>query len=351
MNAEMHVTIERVCSLPPGCAAEAVTADGHIIAFCPTEDGRLTFLWDGVAGAPFDGLFDLRDKSPAVFSSDDGAHIAYAGMRGEDSFVGRDGREDPPFAGFSRSVPPTFGGGGRHLAYGAQTAGGDYRLVVDGEPVGSQPLAPTAAVFSADGEHLAYMEMRGEGRDTECRIVLDGRPGDWFAGTRNAQGAMQFSPDGRHFAYYAIDGNGHARWSVDGVAQRLFNETTTLSLTRLRGIGALEPPLPARFSPDGQRFAYFADVVEKGVAMVENDVPGPLFKGVGVPVFSQDSRHLAYVAQTFDKKVGVVLDGALTAEWSATGAGEPVFSSDSRRVAVMLEREGAASSASASSTR
>jgi hypothetical protein len=317
-----------------------VTADGHVIAFCQGEDGRRTFVWDGVAGEPFDGILELRDKTGAVFSSDDGEHVAYVGARGGTIFVGRDDREDPPLEAFSRSVPPTFGGGGRHLAYGAKIPGGDYRLIVDGEPVGSYPLAPTAAVYSPDGERLAFMEMRGEGRGkTECRIVLDGQAGDWFGGTRNAPGAMQFSPDSRRFAYFEIDGNGHARWFVDGRPQRLFNETSSLSLARVRGVGVLEPPLPARFSPDSRRFAYFADVLEKGVAIIEDDVPGPLLKGVGRPVFSPDSRHLAYAAQPSGKMATLILDGAPSPEWPAIGAGEPVFSPDSRRLAVTLERE------------
>lgn len=340
MSAEMDFTIETVCSLPPGCGADGVTADGHVFAFCAGDDGRLRFFWDGAPGEPFDSLGELRDKSAAVYVSDDGAHIAYMGVRGESQFVGRDDTEDPAFATLSRSVPPTFSGGGRHLAYGAHLSGGDYRLILDGVAVGTESLAPTAAVFSPDGERLAYMEMRGKTRsDTECRIVLDGRPGDWFAGTRNAPGAMQFSPDGRRFAYYAIDGDGRARWYVDGVPQRLFNEQPSLTLARIRGVGVLEPgPLPARFSPDSQRFAYFADVAEKGVAIIEDDVAGPLFKELRAPVFSPDSRHLAYVGRTYDKKMALVIDGAVSSEWDVNGTGEPVFSPDSRRVAVTLER-------------
>ena len=340
MTAAMQVRLEKVCSLPPGCAADGVTTDGHAFAFCPDADGRLRFVWDGVAGEPFDHLGELRDKRAAIFTSEDGRHVAYMGMRGERNFVGRDDREDQAFDDLSRSVPPTFGGGGRHLAYGAHIAGGDFRLILDGSPVGEQSLAPTAAVFSPDGERLAYMEMRGESRhDAECRVVLDGVPGDWFAGTRNAVGAMQFSPDGRRFAYYAIDGEGHARWFVDGVPQRLFNEVLSLNLARIRGIGVLEPPMPARFSPDGERFAYFADVVEKGVAILEDDVAGPLFKRVGFPVFSPDSRHLAYLAESYEKTMALVLDGATISEWQGTGSGDPVFSADSRRVAVTVQRE------------
>jgi hypothetical protein len=341
MSVEMErVTVEPVCTLPSGCAASGVTNDGHVIAVCTQPDNRICFSWDGLCGEPFDRLPELRDKSLAIFASDDGNHVAYVGSRGDQVFVGRDGGEDPAFEGFSQSVPPVFGGGGRHLAYGAKPLGGEYRLIVDGTPVGTAEVAPIEAAYSLDGERLAYVEMRGATRtEVEFRIVLDGQPGEWFAGMRNAPGAMQFSPDGRRFAYYTIDGQGHARWFVDGIGQRVINDTRPMSLARMRGVGVVDPPLPARFSPDSSRFAYFADVVEKGVAMIEDDVAGPLVKAVGAPVFSPDSRHLAYGAQTDVKTVALVLDGVASGEWPATNGGMAVFSPDGNRLAMTLERE------------
>ena len=74
------------------------------------------------------------------------------------------------------------------------------------------------------------------------------------------------------------------------------------------------------------------------MAIIEDDVAGPLFKELRAPVFSPDSRHLAYVGQTYGKKMALVIDGAVSSEWDVKGTGEPVFSPDSRRVAVTLER-------------
>lgn len=340
MSVEMErVAVHPVCTLPSGRADNTVTNDGHVISIWPQDDDRLRFCWDGVCGEPFDRLLELRDKSLAVFSSGDGNHVAYIGAREGRIFAGRDSSEDPMFDDFSGSVPPVFGGGGAHLAYGAKTAEGGFRLILDGKTIGMAEVAPIAAVFSPDGERLAFVEMRGDASELEFRIVLDGIAGEWFRGMRNATGAIQFSPDGRRFAYYTIDGKGHARWIVDGVAQRVINDVRPMSLARLRGIGVVEPPLPGRFSPDSRRFAYFADVVEKGVAMMEDDVSGPLFKGVGAPVFSPDSRHLAYAAQTDAKTVTLILDGAKLGEWPADDCGVPVFSPDSQRVAMTLERK------------
>ena len=332
-------TTEALFSLPPGCIPDAVTSDGHVVAFWGQPDGRIRFVWDGIAGEPFDEVPDMRDKLPAIFCSEDGAHLAYAGVRGEKSFVGRDGTEEPTGEGFSRSVPPVFSPDGRHLAYGAYRDG-EFRLIVDGEVPGELPIAPIGAVFSPDGERLAFVEVRGtDEASAEHRIVLDGTPGRWFRGMRNAQGAMQFSPDSRRFAYYRIDGEGHAQWIVDGVPQRLTNDVRPIGLAQLRGIGVLEPPLIVCFSPDSRRFVYFADVLEKGVAIVEDDVPGPLFKAVGWPVFSPDSRHLAYVGQRYSKQLTLIVDGTPGPDWPGSATGTPVFSADGRHTALTVHRE------------
>ena len=339
----VHFATEERGRMPPGCGADAVTADGHVLAFLQAPEGGLRFVWDGVPGEPFDELLFMRDKMPAVFCSDDGAHVAWVGRRAGGCFVGRDGGEDPPVEHFSRSVPPVFSRAGRHLAYGGMI-GGEYRLIVDGRPTGALPIAPIEAVFSPDGTRLAYVELRDPGsRSSDIRIVLDGTPGPWFGGMRNAQGAMQFSPDSRRFAHRWVDGAGHARWIVDGVAQRITNELRAFDLSlmkaQVRGIGVLERPLLARFSPDSERFAYAADVEEKGVAVVEDDVPGPRSKSVTMPVFSPDSQHLAYVAETFAKRLTVVIDGVAGPEWPGDKSGVPVFSPDSRHIAVTIRRQ------------
>jgi hypothetical protein len=334
---EPEFRTEALFTHPPEAILDAVTSDGHVVAFV-SSDGGAQFHWDGVAGEAFDDL-PLRDKRPTVFASTDGMHVAYVGVRGERLFVGRDGKEDPPVEKTSFSVPPLFSRDGLHLAYGAET-GGEFRMIVDGQIVGDLPIAPIEAVFSPDGNRLGFAEMRTPaGGSPEFRIVLDGNPGPWFRGMRNAHGAMQFSPDSRRFAYYRIDGEGHSQWIVDGIAQRLANEVRSIGWKQLRGIGVVEDPLIASFSPDSRRFVYFADVLEKGVAVLEDDVPGPLFKAVGVPVFSPDSQHLAYVGQTFSKQITLVVDGTPGPEWLGDWAGQPVFSADGRHVALTIHRE------------
>jgi len=335
--------VESVCTLPPGRPVEAVTSDGHVVSFWPRPEGRLRFAWDGHAAMQtFDGLVDRRDKSPLIVPSADGAHLAYVGIRDGQQFVGRDAGEDPPFESISHSVPPTFSPDGRHLAYGGGTHE-EFRLILDGQRASEQPIAPIQAVFSPDGSRLAYVELRPvDDRNHEVRVILDGTPGPWLAGMRNETGVLQFSPDGRRFAYREHDRDLKVRWVVDGAPQQWAADPITLRQAFKRvsaRVAAIEEPVLAAFSPDSRRFAYFADVPEKGVAIVEDDVPGPLFKAVGMPVFSPDSAHLAYVAETFAKQWIVVVDGAPGPAFPASSAGIPVFSIDGRHVAVTFGRE------------
>jgi hypothetical protein len=327
---------EVVATLPAGCVPAGMTADGHLYALWRQPDGRVRFVWDGTPGEPFDGVVALRDKAWQFWSAD-GCHLAYIGQRSGRKFVGRDAGEDPAWDDVSGSVRPTWSADGGHLAYGV-TAVGDHWLVLDGAITGSGSLAPIACAFSADGRRLAYAEIRGAERMPEYRIVVDGVPGDWFIGMRNAPNVMQFSPDGRRFAYFRTDGKGHGQWVVDAVAQRWINDGQSLGLAQLRGVAVLDPALPASFSPDSARFAYWADVVEKGVTIIEDDQPGPLLKACGTPCFGGGGRRLAYSAQTFRNEAVLVVDGVVGPGWSGNPS-EPVFSPDGSRVAVTVERE------------
>lgn len=335
--ATTEFEVEEQYDLPEGCVADGVTAGGIVVALYQARDGRLGLIWGDGAVEPIDAIVRTRDDQVEFWSAD-GQHLAFIAMRGEEAFVVRDGVLEGPYDDVSASVRPVFSEDGRHLAYGA-TIGGTTRLVVDGAVQGGEALAPIQAVFSPDGTRLAYAEMRSVGKEHEARVVLDAEPGPWLAAMRNARGALRFSPDSRRFAYYRLDGRGHGQWVVDGVEQQLVNDVRPIGLAQMRGIAVLDPPLPAAFSPNGTRFAYEADVLEKGVAVVEDDRPGPLLRAAGVPVFSADSRHLAYAGEAFDKRTGLVLDGVLGPTLAMAGSGLPTFSPDSRRVAMAVETQ------------
>ena len=332
--------VEAMCGLPQDCLATAVTSDGHVVAFWDQPDGRVRFAWDGMAGEPFDRLGELRDKSPSIFASEDGQHVAYVGVRrGCGVFVGRDDTEDPAIEAFSRSVPPVFSRGGRHLAYGGGTVD-DFRLILDGRATSEFPIAAIPVLFSPDGERLLYAEVQGEGGTmAEARTVLDGVPGGWLAVTDNSASASRFSPDSRRLASGRFDGNGPARWLVDGVPQQVDEAAGRIGFERVRTPGEGEPPLIARFSPDSRRFVYLAHAPGRGVAVIEHGVARPLVRAIGDLVFSPDSLHLAYLAETLEGGYTLVLDGISGPSWPAKEGGGPVFSPDSRHTAFIVRRD------------
>jgi hypothetical protein len=345
MGVEEGFVVEPAVTMPPSRQIDAVTSDGHAVSFWPRPNGGLRFAWDGRAEhPPFDQLGELRDGSPAVFVSADGAHVAYMAYRDGRMFVGRDGGESPAYADLTRSVPPVLSHDGSHMAYGAGD-GEEYHLILDGQRVSDLPIAPIQAVLSPDGSRLAFVEMRPRDEDPDeydVRVVLDAQPGPWIAGMRNDTGVMQFSPDGRRFAYREHTDDLRVRWVVDGVAQQWatdpvhFRDVVHRLKTRVAAVG---DRVPATFSPDSSRFAYAADVPERGVAIVEDDVPGPVVKAVYPPVFSPDSRHLAYLARQFDDRLTLVIDGSPGPAWVAADATGPTFSPDGRHVAVTFGRE------------
>lgn len=88
-------------------------------------------------------------------------------------------------------------------------------------------------------------------------------------------------------------------------------------------------------SPDNTKIAY-KEYVESGRRLSINGVPGKIydrkyFTSIDY-IFSPDSKHLAYVAGTLDKKNFVVLDGEEGPD-GFSGIGDPMFSPDSKQIA------------------
>lgn len=335
--AAVDFEVEKRFDLAEGRTAGGVTAAGDVYGFWQAPDGTVRYAWNGNELPAVDDIARARDDT-TEFWSDDGCHVAVILVRGEEHVVVRDGVEYGPYRMVSGSARPVFSAGGVHLAFGA-IKGDEAGLIVDGELIAHAELAPVQPVYSRDGVRFAWVQVRQVEESLEYRVVVDDVPGDWFVGMRNAAGALQFSPDGARFAFYRIDGKGHGQWTVDGVPQRLVNDNRPFGFAQLRGVGVMDPPLPALFSPDGRRFAYEADVLEKGVAVVEDDVPGPALHAAGYPVFSPDSRHLAYLGQALDKRMGIVLDGRLGTTYEASRGGTPVFSPDSQHVAMSVRTD------------
>jgi len=295
------------------------TGDGaHVFWFDELPDKRVRFVWDGIAGEPFERVLEQQSGELLVWSLDD-RRVAYYGDRAGRFFVGIDGTEAGPYDGITRSVPPTFDPTGGHVAFGAYVEGVPV-LILDGEIQGSWRVAPIRPVFARDGQRMAFVAENREltpkdsGVGYRQWLIVDGVAIVEADGISASRDGIQFSHAGR-LAYGLIDG-GQFRFVVDGIP----------------GPPIIDANAPT-FSPDGLRFAYVARI-DGGVAAVVDDRRGPTFEQVGPPVFSPDSRRVAYAAYRPGRRLTVVVDGHESVDHSDLW-GNVEFSPDSRRVAYL----------------
>jgi len=202
----------------------------------------------------------------------------------------------------------TFSPDGTRLAYWATTLT-NVMVVVDGHE--QRPFARGAELllFSPDSRRLAYVGGVGGERGA---VVVDDQVSPAYDGI----GSVTFSPNSRRFGYFAESQTGTNLVVLDG-----------------KEIAVPDRPLEdsLRFSPDGRRVAYSYGLRQSRVVLDGQE--GPAFDGLHDCFFSPDSQRFAYFAKR-GKQWMVVLDGK---EVATTGEGRwegtTVFSSDSRRFA------------------
>ncbi|MFH1031216.1 MAG: hypothetical protein V1767_01395 [Chloroflexota bacterium] len=221
----------------------------------------------------------------------------------------------------------TFSPDSKRLLYTAQV-GGKWQVVVDGIE-GKQYDFLDSPIFSPDSKHYAYIALTGRNMlEGKLFVVEDGVESQPYKYLRD----LVFSPDGR-LAYYAQKFDSRYIIMENGAERDVGNAAileSSLAFTpdnRLvyftpayymvgtakveMNIGmALSPVL----SPDGKRVAYLkSSSALSGRPMVRMYIDGKKTKrydGLGCPVFSLDSKHLAYAAYFHDTKGWfVVVDG------------------------------------------
>ena len=170
---------------------------------------------------------------------------------------------------------PAFGG--NVVTAQPRPAGLAERLVNEYSTAKSAGITRGACV-SPDLKRLAYvhvrmLDRRGEMVE-ECRVVCDGEP---TKRTYTSVHPLHFSAGGKHFAYEAERGR-TVFWVLDG---REIPNSEHLA-----------------FSPDGNHVAYVLHRRDGDVMVVDGKAVPHVFKKIPGPVFSPDSRHLAYRGST-----------------------------------------------------
>jgi hypothetical protein len=269
------------------------TADWHMVV-------------DGIPGPLFDGV-----SSPTF--GPDNTSLAYVATVDKKNFIVFNGKQGPQFDVIYGGDGITFSPDSKRVAYSAKQ--GEKTVMVVDDRIGPPLDSRAEFLFSPDSTRYAYKGTLGEkemleellkeakegspkapkdGAKKGLREVLidNGQPVGEF--DKIVQGSLVFSPDSATLGCAA---------TVGGKSFILLNGKKGIEYD-----GNLYGPV---FSRDGTKVAYSVNRQVPGENrgfVVVNDEPGPEFEGVSSPVFSPDSKHMAYIGVKGGKQF-MVLDG------------------------------------------
>ena len=193
-------------------------------------------------------------------------------------------------------------------------------VIVDGKAHGEfERVPPKSLCFSPDSRKVAYAAVRaGVAQHLRPVVVIDDKIW-WGYGTLAS--SITFSPDSAHFAFVGDEEQRGQIIALDGK-----------TIGRYEGVGLNS----LSFSPDSKRAA-FVNISENSSRVEIIDLSssemtsGPYFKegiGSGLPIFSPDARHFAYVAG-INGRQGVLLDNDLLCTYDGVLNRSLTFTQDS----------------------
>ncbi|MEW6079002.1 MAG: hypothetical protein AB1724_14400 [Thermodesulfobacteriota bacterium] len=302
--------------------------DSRHIAYKAMEKGKWFVVLDDKKGAAYNEINDL------LFSPD-GSQLVYSAMKNNRRLIVKNNEEISEGSG---TLAPSFSPDGRRFAYLAVEKDNKFCYVVDGKKELSMDV-PGRLLFSSDGTSAAY----AAGIEGKWHIIKDGIRGPAFKeieaftyakATNNilyavknedgkysvikdetagkfyhAIGTPLFSPDGKQYAYAAMQQGSTDMFMV-------INNVEQPSRYPVIGIPAEEKPgkfgfafQQPYFSPKGSRMVFpVYDPDKKTAYMVVDGKPHPSFESIMQPIFSDDEKHVAYMARK-DGRWRMVVDG------------------------------------------
>jgi Tol biopolymer transport system component len=293
---------------PYGLTHITISPDGKRVAYISKAGGKCFAVVDGHKGREY-------DSCQRVVFSPNSKRVAYVATSGGRAFVVADGVKGKEYL---TAGQPVFSPDSRMVAYNASPEPGKRLVVANGveskpydfDKRGSVRLQPGNFYFpfhfSPDGKRVAYVAKR----DGKYFVVVDGKEGRKHDLTEK----VVFSPDGKRVAYVAMRGPYHpGTW---GAMEDMVRGHWSVFIDGEQGKEyALIRSAPV-FSPDSKRIAYVA-IYERpsgpgsnprGLVVVDGAEGRKGYNAVNTPIFSADSKRVIYTA-TRDKRGLLVVDG------------------------------------------
>ena len=258
------------------------------LAYMALERGQAVLVVDGKA-RPLGGKL----VRPGLLFSPDSRHLAYVlhkgggGMEADRLCVVSDGVETKLYTGVAKL---TFSEDSKHVAYAANTMGrthpGWFICIDEKEYETIGDFDPESLTIDPTSTRMAYVIR--DRRWAKCAAVVEGVKGPQY----DDIGRIMFSSDGRHVAYVAKS-RGMFTVVVDSIEGSHYTRIDESTFC---------------FSPDNRRFAYQASSQGKLFVVLDGDPreSSDNFPGLCVPLFSPDSRDVAYFARSGDNYCIVV---------------------------------------------
>ena len=318
--------------LPMGSAAgQAAAPSEEVVAKLPAPVSQMIFSADGMHAALRAGNVWVWVHGKAAHNAEgqvsgiprftpDSQRLVFPYQVGTRDFLIDDGRMGPGFGDIIGEYV-TFSPNSRRVAYLARNGDREV-MVVDDRPGGDFDEVAHRGIFSPDSAHFAYRARNFRDNRAEF-MVEDGKQGKSYDRVHSSC----YSPDSRHLVYAA---------EVSNDDPRLHAVDNGRSVARAHRI--VEDSF--RFSPDSQRLAFIAaDKFGVKQSVVVDGRTSPEYVRVfDEVVFSPDSAHVAYVAQSERRKLTLMLDGQAGPEYDDIGP--PICSGDSKHLAYVANEKG-----------
>ena len=283
----------------------AISPHGNKFAYVIKISGKFHAVIDGAKGKGYDAIVDeVYWRKTGITFSPDGKRVAYTAKIGNQWCVVLDGKEEQKYDAVSEVV---FSPDGKRVAYIAQS-GNKHCVIIDGKKEKKYINIIGGPIFSPDSKRTAYVVEDTCLVKDKCynlnhavdycnKAVIDGIEGKMYLSVRD----IVFSPDSRRVAYQAypfvvLDDIEGVEILLNFLYRFITNSFVVVDDIEVGPFHAIDDgPI---FSPDSKHVAYTVltgdrDYDGKEFVMVDN-IRGKEYRNIVLLGFSTNSLHIIY---------------------------------------------------------